>query len=130
MRMMRRSCIAASALAVAALGAGAAQAAPLGANPGRAAEANGETSGVQQVDYRRCWIVDGVRHCRWFSEPYDGYGYYDDGYYGDGYGYGPGIGLFFDGGGRGGHFRGGGGHGFHGGSGFHGGGGHGGGGHR
>ncbi|MBO0764277.1 MAG: hypothetical protein J2P50_06790 [Hyphomicrobiaceae bacterium] len=93
---------------------GAAQAAPLGGGPA-SAEANTTSSAVQKVDDRRCWFVDGVRHCRWYPEPYR-YGYYDDDDdYGPGYGYGPGIGFSFGGGG--GHFRGGG---FHGGVGGHG----------
>jgi hypothetical protein len=111
--LTRTSYIAASTIVVAALSAGAVQAAPIGGNPGRVVGTQAETSAVQKVDYRRCWIVDGVRHCRWFASPYDdGYGYYDDYYdYGPGYGYGgP---TFFFGGGRGhhgGHFGHGGGH--------------------
>jgi hypothetical protein len=121
----RRSYIAASTVFVALLSAGTVQAAPLAGGPGNAARANAEASAVQQAAYRRCWITNGVRHCRWFSEPYDDYGYYDYYDYGPSYGYGPGIGFFFGGGGGRGHGHG---HGFHGGGG-HGGGGHGGGGH-
>jgi hypothetical protein len=53
--------------------------APLGGNPGGAASANAETSVVvQKAAYRRCWVTDGGRHCRWIADPYDdGYGYYD-----------------------------------------------------
>jgi uncharacterized membrane protein YgcG len=111
----RRSYVAASTVLVALLSTWAAQAAPLAASPGNAAQANAETSSVvQQAAYRRCWITNGVRHCRWFSEPYDDYGYYDYYDYGPGYGYGPGIGFFFGGGGRGHGFHGGGGHSGHG----------------
>ena len=54
-----------------------------------------ETAVVDHVNYRRCWRRHGHLVCRRY-----GYApYYDDGYYG--YGYGPGIGLYFGGGGRG-----------------------------
>jgi hypothetical protein len=59
-------------------------------------------SGVEKAAYRRCWIRNGTRYCRWVD---DGYGYYDYGYGGPYYGYGPGVGFSF--GGRGGHFHGG-----------------------
>jgi hypothetical protein len=121
---MRLSLMAVSTALAAGLTAGAVQAAPFAGNAGSAVHANAETSAlVQKAAYRRCWIIDGVRRCRWFADPYDDYGYYDDDYYfydGPSYGYGPGVGFFF-GGGRHGHgFHRGGGH-FRGGH-FHGGG--------
>jgi hypothetical protein len=67
-----------------------------------------ETSAVDHVNYRRCWHRHGHLVCRRGYR--DGYApYYDDGYYG--YGYGPSVGLYFGGGGRGwgghrGHFGG------------------------
>jgi hypothetical protein len=81
MRMMR-SLMAASAVVAAGLSAAAAQAAPLGGGAGAAAAPSVERSAlVQEAAYRRCWIAGGVRHCRWFADPYDdGYGYYDDYY--------------------------------------------------
>jgi len=134
MRMMR-GLMAASTLVAAGLSAVAAHAAPLGGGgPGTAAAASIERlATVQKAAYRRCWIAGGVRHCRWFADPYDDDYYGDSSYYDDPgyYGYGPGIGFFFGGGRghgfRGGHFHGGRGHG-----GGHFGGGHGGGrgGHR
>jgi hypothetical protein len=63
-----------------------------------------EQSTAQPVAYRRCWYEDGRRHCR---RTVTRYYYDDDGYYG----YGPGINLYFGGGGgrhgghHGGHHR-------------------------
>jgi len=67
---------------------------------------------VEKAAYRRCWWHHGHRHCRWVATRYYDYGYYDD--YPGYYGYGPSVGLYFGGGGWGGH-RGGwhGGHGGH-----------------
>jgi hypothetical protein len=118
---MKQTCIGASAVLMLGLLAGTAHAAPLGAGPTARATGAG-ASAVETVAHRRCWIDDGVRHCRLVPDAYDeGFGYYD--YDEPGYGYGPGVGFFFGGRGRHGHFHGGGG-GFHGGGGgFHGGGG-------
>lgn len=85
----------------------------LGTMPASAAPAVGaelrttaaENSAVDHINYRRCWRgYDGLRRCRYVRRYYRGYGYapyYDDGYYG--YGYGPSVGLYFGGGGFGGH---------------------------
>lgn len=71
-----------------------------------------ERSVIDNVAYRRCWWRHGYRHCRYVRGYYGNYAYapYYDSYYG--YGYGPSLGLYFDGGGRGwgggrGHFGGG-----------------------
>jgi hypothetical protein len=54
-------------------------------------------SAAEHVAYRRCWYEHGRRHCRRTVSRY----YYDDGYYGYGPSYyGPGIGLYFGGGGH------------------------------
>src|SRR4051812_24716126 len=87
----------------------------LGAMPATAAPTMGvelkttaaENSSIANVNYRRCWRgYDGLRRCRYVRHYYRSYGYapyYDDGYYGYGYGYGPSVGLYFGGGGFGGH---------------------------
>jgi hypothetical protein len=82
-----------------------AQAAPLDGVAGDVAATANQATAVEKAAYRRCWWRYGVRHCRWY------YGYCGGGYdpY---YDYGPGVGLFFGGGG--GHF-----HGDHGGHGGH-----------
>jgi hypothetical protein len=84
----------------------------LGVMPASAAPTVGEAlkttatqnSAVDNVHYGRCWRgYDGLRRCRYVRR-YRSYGYapyYDDGYYG--YGYGPSVGLYFGGGGFGGH---------------------------
>ncbi len=60
-----------------------------------------ETLAVDHVNYRRCWHRHGYLVCRrGYRYGYAPY-YYDDGYYG--YGYGPSVGLYFGGGGWGGH---------------------------
>ena len=61
-----------------------------------------ETSVIDQVNYRRCWRHHGRLVCRNARRHHHNYGYapnYDGGYYG----YGPSIGLYSGGGGRGGH---------------------------
>ncbi len=109
---MTRANIIAASIAALFAATGSALAAPITAAPHEA------TSQAQSVDYRRCWIEDGERVCRYVSEAYDDD--YEDDY--DDYGYGPGIVLGFGGTGGGhGHFHGGG----HGGHGHRGHGGHG-----
>ena len=56
----------------------------------------GSASGAENVAYRRCWHESGRRHCRRTVTRY----YDDEGYYGYGPSYGPGIGLYFGGGGN------------------------------
>ena len=58
-----------------------------------------QSSAVDHVNYRRCWHRHGGLVCRRYYSSY-----YNDGYYR--YGYGPGVGLYFGGGGWGGGHRG------------------------
>jgi hypothetical protein len=85
---------AAAATVVLSLAVAPASAMPAGV---QSAQIGVEQSTAQPVAYRRCWYEDGYRHCRRTVTRY----YYDDGYYG----YGPGINLYFGGGGghHGGH---------------------------
>ena len=60
-----------------------ASAAPLGSVDG--VKAGTGVSAAEQVAYRRCWWLDGRRHCRWV----------------EGYGYGPSVGVYIGDGRRG-----------------------------
>lgn len=100
--MTRANSIIVASLATFLAVAGAATAAPF------AAPQNDAKPQAQRVDYRRCWIEDGERICRYVSEDPDVYSYDDD------YDYDPGPGVVLGFGGMG--------HGdFHGGHDFHGG---------
>jgi hypothetical protein len=104
--LMKQACL--STIAVASLGLLAGTSTSQAAPTGLANAATKPDAPIESVALRRCWLEDGVRHCRLIPEPYDGnFGYDDEGYYDDGpaYGYGPDIGFSFDGGGHGGHVR-------------------------
>jgi hypothetical protein len=57
-----------------ALGTPAGQAAP-SASLAKTMAAVGAQAKPETIAYRRCWLRNGQRYCRWYESPYRGYGY-------------------------------------------------------